>query len=282
MAFARVTENNLKISIIVLISLSLFGAPAWPQTTPTQSPGDDFVSQWFQRSSRADAEQPHWMAPLFTVAPRLVQQVRYDIGWQSKAGSTTTNYGSGRGLELIPTESTEILVSLPPYITHGSPQVRDGFGDMAFLFKCRAAAGNEKRGNYIVTALFGATVPTGSYSNGATHTLLTPSLGLGKGWGNFDVQSTVGVTLPTGGVNKIGTPVAFNTAFQYRILKKLWPELEVNSTFWTNGKNDGKEQVFLSPGLMVGRLHLWKRLDLLLAKASRLPLRNSTTTTGIG
>ena len=101
MAFARVTENNLKISIIVLISLSLFGAPAWLQTTPTQSPGDDFVSQWFQRSSRADAEPPHWMAPLFTVAPRLVQQVRYDIGWQSKAGSTTTNYGSGRGLEIL-------------------------------------------------------------------------------------------------------------------------------------------------------------------------------------
>jgi hypothetical protein len=68
------------------------------------------------------------------------------------------------------------------------------------------------------------------------------------------------VTLPAGDVNKIGTPVAFNTAFQYRILKKLWPELEVNSTFWANGKNDGKKQVFLSPALMVGRLHLWKRL----------------------
>jgi hypothetical protein len=68
------------------------------------------------------------------------------------------------------------------------------------------------------------------------------------------------VTLPTGDVNKIGTPVAFNTAFQYRILKKPWPELEVNSTFWANGKNGGNEQVFLSPGLMVGRIHLWKRV----------------------
>ena len=115
------------------------------------------------------------------------------------AGLTTTNYGGGRGLELIPGEKTEILVSLPPYITHSSPAMHDGFGDMAFLFKYRAAAGNEKRGNYIVTALFGATVPTGSYSNGATHALLTPSLGLGKGWGDFDVQSTIGVTLPNWG-----------------------------------------------------------------------------------
>jgi hypothetical protein len=34
------------------------------------------------------------MAPVFTATPRLVQQVRYDIGWQSKAVLTTTNYGS--------------------------------------------------------------------------------------------------------------------------------------------------------------------------------------------
>lgn len=251
--------KNLAIAIILF---SLFSATAWSQSASSQSSDNDFVGKWFQRSSRADAEQPHWMAPVFTVTPRLVQQVRYDIGWQSKAGLTTTNYGSGRGLELIPAERAEILISLPPYITHSSPQIRDGFGDMAFLFKYRAAAGNEKRGNYIVTALFGATVPTGSYTNGAPHALLTPSLGLGKGWGNFDVQSTVGVTLPTGDITTIGTPVAFNAAFQYRILKKLWPELEVNSTFWANGKNDGKKQVFLSPGLMVGRLHLWKRLGL--------------------
>jgi hypothetical protein len=29
---------------------------------------------------------------------------------------------------------------------------------------------------------------------------------------------------------------------------------------WANGKNDGKKQVFLSPGLVVGKLHLWRRL----------------------
>jgi hypothetical protein len=102
-------------------------------------------------------------------------------------------------------------VSLPPYISHSSPQVRGGFGDMAFLFKYRAAAGNQRRGNYMVAALFGATVPTPSCSNGATHALLRPSLGMGKGWGNFDIQSTVGVKLPTGAVSAIGTPVAFNT-----------------------------------------------------------------------
>jgi len=29
---------------------------------------------------------------------------------------------------------------------------------------------------------------------------------------------------------------------------------------WSNGKNDGKKQVFLSPGLVVGKFHLWKRV----------------------
>jgi hypothetical protein len=90
--------------------------------------------------------------------------------------------------------------------------------------------------------------------------VVTPTIGFGKGWGNFDVQSTVGVGIPVGDVDRLGTPVLFNTAFQYRVTKKLWPELEVNTTFFSNGPKAGSKQVFLSPGLMVGKLHLWRRL----------------------
>lgn len=131
---------------------------------------------------------------------------------------------------------------------------------MTFLFKYRAAAGNPENGNYVVTAMLSATVPTGRYSNGSTDASVSPTLALGKGWANFDLQGTGGITIPTGDRNILGTPVILNATAQYHLLKYFWPEVEVNSTMWANGKNDGKKQVFLSPGLVVGKLHVWKRL----------------------
>ncbi|MGE5056116.1 MAG: hypothetical protein ACM3WP_18295 [Acidobacteriota bacterium] len=220
------------------------------------------MSRWFQRSSHAESEQPHWAAPMFTVTPRLVQQFRYDMGWQSNKGFTNANYGSGRGLELVPLNRIELYVSVPPYITHTKPGVQDGIGDMTFMFKYRAAAGSPENGNYVVTAVLAATVPTATYTNGSTDPSLTPSLALGKGWGNFDLQGTAGVIVTTGNRNVLGTPVALNLTAQYHTLKYFWPEIEVNSTMWANGKNDGKKQVFLSPGLVAGKFHLWNRVGM--------------------
>ncbi|HZP02726.1 MAG TPA: hypothetical protein VFD30_20925, partial [Terriglobia bacterium] len=81
---------------------------------------------------------------------------------------------------------------------------------------------------------------------------------------NFDFQGTIGWIIPTGGRQNSGTPIAYNTAFQYRVLRKLWPEVEANITAWPNGSSKvvGEKQVFLSPGMVVGRIHLWKRLGL--------------------
>jgi len=46
---------------------------------------------------------------MFTVTPRLVQQFRYDMGWQSNKGFTNANYGSSKGLELFQwTESSSM------------------------------------------------------------------------------------------------------------------------------------------------------------------------------
>ncbi len=197
---------------------------------------------------------------MFTVTPRLVQQFRYDMGWQSNKGFTNANYGSGKGLELVPVDRVEVSVSAPPYLDHTKPGVNDGIGDMAFLFKYRVAAGNPENGNYVVTAMLAASVPTGTYTNGAKDALITPTLAIGKGWGNFDVQGTAGVTVPTGDMSVLGSPVVLNTTAQYHVLKYFWPEVEVNSTMWVNGKNDGKKQVFLSPGLVVSKFCLWKRV----------------------
>jgi hypothetical protein len=255
-------RNWIVKNLFVLASFVLTIVPGctWAQAATPQPQEESFLSEWLQQSSRAAATQPQWIAPMFTVTGRLLQQFRYDIGWQTQGNATTTNYGTGRGLELIPAKHTEVLISAPPYVTHDSPRLRDGFGDMVFLFKYRVAAGTEHQGNYVVTAFLSTTLPTGTYSNGGTHASFSPTLALGKGWGNFDIQSTAGVTLPTGGIDVLGTPIGLNATAQYRILGRLWPEMEVNSTFWENGRNAGKKQVLLSPGLVVGRLLLWKRL----------------------
>ena len=47
-----------------------------------------------------------------------------------------------------------------------------------------------------------------------------------------------------------------NVAFQYHLLKVLWPELEVNWTYFASGQRGGLNQVFLTPGLVIGRFKL--------------------------
>lgn len=242
-------------------------------TAQTSSDDQDssFLANRLETSARADAEQPHWIAPLFTVTPRLLEQFRYDAGDSLKKGYDTLNFGSAKGLELIPTHNTEILVSVLPYVVHDKPGVVDGIGDMSFLLKYRIAAGNEGEGNYIVSVFLGGSVPTGTYSNGATSGSVTPTIAAGKGWGHFDFQTTFGVALPTSHMDKLGTPLAHNVAFQYRVFRMFWPEVEVNSTLWTTGSLAGDKQVFLSPGLIVGKMHLWKRLGMTVGGGVQIP-----------
>jgi len=74
-----------------------------------------------------------------------------------------------------------------------------------------------------------------------------------QGWRDFDVQGTFGASLPAGTWQRLGTPLALNAAFQYHVLGKFWPEVEVNSTAWPNGTLDGKKETFLTPGVVAGR-----------------------------
>jgi len=39
-------------------------------------------------------------------------------------------------------------------------------------------------------------------------------------------------------------------------LDKVWPELDVKSTFWNGGEDAGLKQTFLTPGLIFGRIKL--------------------------
>lgn len=217
-----------------------------------------YFSNWFERVNKTQAEQPHWITPLFTTTSRLEEEFRSDIVWTPTAAGDSLNYGNGKGLELIPTEHTEVILGVPPYQVPASGP--NGMGNIPITLKYRFLTGNEEHGNYIVTAFLAGSIPAGRYAT--RYGSITPTLAFGKGFRSFDFQSTVGWTIPTGGRQSAGTPVAYNTAFQYRVLRKLWPEVEVNATFWPNGKSDGNKQVFVSPGLVAGRFHLWRRLGL--------------------
>jgi hypothetical protein len=222
---------------------------------------DGYFSGWFQRVDKTQAEQPHWITPLATTTPRLEEEFRYDQLWQENAkGMTTNNYDGGKGLELIPLEKVEVIFNTPPYIDHNNPSAKNGWGDVAFLVKYRLLSANEEGGNYILTAFLGWSVPTGSYSNGAPHAVITPTIGYGKGFRHFDEQGTFGIGLPVADTNLVGRTYAWNNTFQYRIFRKFWPEVELNSTFFQEGKNDGKKQNFVTPGLVIGRLRLWNRV----------------------
>lgn len=224
---------------------------------------EGYFANWFSRVNKTQAEQPHWITPLATTTSRLEEEFRYDIFWQNNAkGVITENYGGSKGLELIPFEKVEVIVSPPPYIVHHDPKVRDGFGDVSFLIKYRLLSGNEDHGNYILTAFLGWSLPTGDHKNGALNAIITPTVAYGKGFHAFDAQGTFGIGVPTANTNLIGRTYVWNNAFQYHVFRRFWPEVELNSTFFQDGKNDGKKQNFVTPGLVLGRFHLGKRLGL--------------------
>jgi hypothetical protein len=222
-----------------------------------------YFADWFARVDKSKDEQPHWITPLATTTPRLEEEYRYDQLWQTNArGITTDNHGGGKGLELIPFEKVEVIVNEPPYLVHNDPAVHDGFGDVAFLVKYRLLSANERHGNYILTAFLGWSLPTGQYKNGALHAVITPTIAYGKGFSNFDLQGAFGIALPTADTSLVGRSHAWNNTFQYRVFRKFWPEVELNSTFFQDGKNDGQKQNFVTPGLVTGRFRLWGRVGL--------------------
>jgi len=218
---------------------------------------NNFFEKWEARTTATQSKQPVWTPPLATTFVGLIQVARTDFNRQiNPALATTWNYDSSKGVNLIPWANTEIDINLPPYFEHSSPAAKNGAGDMSFLAKYRILAGNAEHGNYVVCINLQATIPTGSYKNGSTNASLAPILGLGKGFGRFDVQTTLGATLPTGNTVILGRPIAWNTTAQYHLGKYFWPELESNATYFEGGPNEGKSQEFLTPGLMLGKFAL--------------------------
>src|SRR5271157_341003 len=246
--------RRLPFSLLFL----LVAASVYAQSGSANSAPGGFFNRWLARTSATQAKQPAWAVPLVTTYTGLIQVVRVDFTRQIAPALTDTwNFDNSKGLNLVPWANTELVVDLPPYIEHNST-AKDGFGDFSFLAKYSIASGNQQHGSYTLSAWVLTTIPTGSYKNGSTNASVQPNLGAGKGFGRFDVQTTLGATLPTGtpATTTSGRPVVWNTVAQYRIGRLFWPEIESNATFYKGGTNDGKTQEFITPGLIVGKCAL--------------------------
>ena len=237
---------------------------------------DSLLARWQTQATNTQNAQPHWITPLVTVTPRLEQELRADFVRQIAPGLTDTwEYDNGKGLELIPAQRVELLFNLPPYIEHNTAGTRDGWGDVSFLSKYRFFSRNEQHGNAILTGFLGGSIPTGTYKNGSVNATVSPSLAAGKGLGRFDVQSTLGAQIPVASGEKYGRPIAWNAAMQYKIggahpaTPSFWPELELNSTYFVGGPNDGRVQTFATPGA-IARFPLHRRLGVVIGAGMQI------------
>ena len=225
---------------------------------PLRAAGQDgWFARYEARLAATLAEQPHWATPLVTTNPRVEEDIRTDFVRQSiTGGQQSWNYGNTKGLQIVPLRWLELRFSPPPFITHTNPRVEDGFGDVAFRAKVRIYGSNEQHRNAIVTALLGASVPTGKSGNGSCCAILMPTLEAGKGFGRADVVTSLGGSLPVTNVAKLGRQFAWNNVLQYHAPGLVWVQVETNSTFYYGGSNDGKQQTFATPGVLVSRIPL--------------------------
>ena len=253
--------------VLLAVLLAVAPAPAWSQgessgesrsSTQAGKKRHNLYRSWRRMADRDEASEPNWLSPLATTSGRIKNEFRYDLWSQTTpTGSTISTFGGGKGLEFIASPRVQLLVGVPPYFGHSDPSAPSGFGDLPLMLKFRAASGNASNGDYLVTFLLGATVPTASRRYGAGEAVLTPTLALGKGWRRFDAQTTFGANLPAADSQRLGRQLLWNTTFQYGAGWKLWPEIEANSTFFEQGPSAGKAQTFLTPGLGFGRMRLF-------------------------
>jgi len=259
------------LSVVTLCSQDLTqdSPPASPATAEGSSKSDivndnvdsGLIRAWTHTAEKARASQPHFVAPLVTTHVMLVQQFRYDMFWQAdpSGGTTTSNYGGSRGLEIIPSSRLEVAVFPPSYVVHET-NTPNGFNDLSYQMKFRAFSRAEGNGDYFVGFFFGGSLPTARTPNGLGHAVLSPTFAAARGLGPWDVQSTIGATLPIGETDVLGRALLFNTAVDYRIKGMIWPMIEQNSTFWLDGPLHGDKQVFLTPGVVAGPFPLTEKL----------------------
>jgi hypothetical protein len=90
-----------------------------------QSAARDYFSDWFMRIDETQAVQPHWITPLLT------ELYRYDQYWEhlSNGGGNLKVFGAGKGLELIPAKTIQLILGVPPYEQRTGKNAAQGIGD---------------------------------------------------------------------------------------------------------------------------------------------------------
>ncbi len=257
-----VVTTTLGVGLIKTAAAEDLPSQQAPQNAPLD-PITQYFATWQDRVAAAQASQPHWMTPITTVTPRLEQEYRFDLFQQYlQNGAEIANYGGGKGLELIPTTTNEILINVPAYEHRANVNPATGFADGNFItIKQRLLSANEENGNYILSAFLGFQTPTGitAFTNRPAW-IVTPTIAGGVGWGDFDIQGTVSYTLPTDNQHVVGTSIVTSTTLQYHVWDYFWPEFAFNDTQWTSGVRAGRNQLFVGPGIMFGRFQIYDRV----------------------
>ncbi len=154
----------------------------------------NFIAAWQARAEQVRANQPAWSSPLITTTGMLEQRFRFDASEQHAGnGADTTVLDGGRGLDLIVSNSNEIQIAAPPYEIRNTPIGNgsfSGFGDWAFMrVKQQLASSPASGGNYFITAWLQIQAPTGIAPLSSNAWTYLPTLAIGKGWGDFDIQA---------------------------------------------------------------------------------------------
>jgi hypothetical protein len=214
--------------------------------------------------------QPEFASPLVTTNPILEQRYRFDvpIGHVGN-GSDTTNFDGGKGLDLIVGDTQEIQLATPSYTVHSTPTGKGGYEGWAdwplVRFKQRLLSSPVDQGNYVVSAWLQIQAPTGIERVTSRAWTLLPAIGMGKGFGPFNILANFGAVIPTAYEGRLGTQFTQNVALEWRMIRYFTPMLEFNNTVWSNGSRDGKDQLFITPGINVGRVPVTRGLTLAFA-----------------
>jgi hypothetical protein len=251
----------------VFATLAATSGQVAAQSETSSDPFTAVVDAWTAAVQAAQASQPSWITPLATTTPRLEQEFRYDQDFETliKGKGAIDVYDGGKGLEFIPTEHTEVLITMPPYQVRTGTEPSSGLNDWpGILLKYRIISGNAKAGDYIVSVFAQYGLPTGALVLTNHNDVFTPTLAAGKGFGDFDIQVTIGEAIPIHDNSNAGRSIPTNITAQYHISRLLWPEVEMNRTDWIGGERAARTQTYITPGLIVGRIVLNRRSKLII------------------
>ena len=159
-------------------------------------------------------------------------------------------------MEVVVAPRLQLLIGVPSILEYPHHEQRDGIGDMPLMLKFRVASAPRKEGDYLITLLLKATVPTGSNAT-SSHAAVRQS-GARRRQGVETARRPVDAWAesPAGDTALLGRQLLCGTlAFQYHARIGSRPELEVNSVHYLTGKYDSQTQAFdPRPGIRQGAL----------------------------